>query len=76
MLLLATETATLLESLAILGTGTPLSERTMMGWFGRLAIGAVAGASLAAQAEARITYLEITKTESAFGGQSFGDAGA
>ena len=47
----------------------------MMGWLGRVAIGAVAIASVTAEAEARITHLEITKTEPAFGGQSFGDAG-
>ena len=48
----------------------------MMGWFGRLAIGVAAVASMTAEADARITHLEITKTEPAFGGQSFGDAGA
>ena len=48
----------------------------MMGWFGRLVIGAVVVASLTPQAEARITHLKITKTEPAFDGQSFGDAGA
>ena len=29
-----------------------------------------------AEADARITHIEITKTEPAFGGQSFGDVGA
>ncbi len=48
----------------------------MMGWFGRLAIGAVAVAAVTAEADARITHLEITKAEPAFGGQSFADAGA
>jgi len=47
-----------------------------MGWFGRLAIGAAAVAFMTAEADARITHIEITKTEPAFGGQSFGDAGA
>lgn len=47
-----------------------------MGWFGRLAIGLAAVASMTAEAEARITHLEITKTEAAFGGQSFGETGA
>ena len=48
----------------------------MMGWFGRLAICVAAVASMTAEADARITHLEITKTEPAFGGQSFGNAGA
>jgi hypothetical protein len=48
----------------------------MMGWFGRLAIGVAAVACMTAEADARITHLEITKTEPAFSGQSFGDAGA
>ena len=43
-----------------------------MGWFGRLGIGLAAVASVTAEAEARITHLEITKTEAAFGGQTFG----
>jgi hypothetical protein len=47
-----------------------------MGWFGRLAIGLAAVASMTAEAEARITHLEITTTEAAFGGQSFGETGA
>ena len=47
-----------------------------MGWFGRLAIGLAVVASMTAEAEARITHLEITKTEPAFGGQSFGETGA
>jgi hypothetical protein len=47
-----------------------------MGWIGRFAIGVAAVASLTAEADARITHLEITKTEPAFSGQSFGDAGA
>jgi hypothetical protein len=48
----------------------------MMGRFGRLAIGAAAVAAMTAEADARITHLGITKTEPAFGGQPFGDAGA
>jgi hypothetical protein len=48
----------------------------MMGWSGPLAIGLAAVASMTAEAEARITHLEITKTEAAFGGQSFGETGA
>jgi hypothetical protein len=47
-----------------------------MGWFERLAIGVAAVACMTAEADARITHLEITKTEPAFGGQSFGKAGA
>jgi hypothetical protein len=42
----------------------------MMGWFGRLAIGAAAVDAMTTEADARITHLEITKTEPAFGGQS------
>jgi Alpha/beta hydrolase domain len=45
-------------------------------WFGRLAIGLAGLASMIAQANARITHIEIIKSEPAFGGQSFGDAGA
>ena len=48
----------------------------MTDWFGRLAISALALASVTTRSEARITHLEITKTEPAFDGQSFGDAGA
>jgi hypothetical protein len=47
----------------------------MMGWFGRVAIGIAAIGFMMAEADARITHLEITKTEPAFGGQSFGDVG-
>src|SRR6202042_227578 len=47
-----------------------------MGWFGRLAIGLAAVASMTAETKARITHLEITKTKPAFGGQSFGETGA
>jgi hypothetical protein len=39
----------------------------MMGWIGRVAIGVAAVACMTAEAEARITHLEITKTEPAFG---------
>jgi hypothetical protein len=48
----------------------------MFGWFGRVAIGVAAVGFMTAGADARITHFEITKTEPAFGGQSFGDAGA
>jgi hypothetical protein len=48
----------------------------MIGGFGRAVIGVVAAASMTAEANARITHVEIIKTEPAFGGQSFGDAGA
>ena len=44
-------------------------------WFGRVAIGLAGLASIVANADARITRIEITQTEPAFGGQSFGDAG-
>ena len=47
----------------------------MMGWLGRVAIGVAALAFMMAEADARITHIEITKTEPAFGGRSFGDAG-
>jgi hypothetical protein len=47
----------------------------MTGWLGRVAIGVAALAFMMAEADARITHIEITKTEPAFGGQSFGDAG-
>ena len=47
----------------------------MMGWFGRVAIGIAAIGFMMAEADARITHLEITKTEPAFRGQSFGDVG-
>ena len=47
----------------------------MMGWFGRVAIGIAAIGFMMAEADARITHLEISKTEPAFGGQSFGDVG-
>ncbi len=48
----------------------------MKRWFGRLAIGLAGLASMTAAANARITHIEISKSEPAFGGQSFGDAGA
>jgi hypothetical protein len=48
----------------------------MMGWFGRVAIGIAAIGFMMAEADARITHLEITKTEPAFGGESFGDVGS
>ena len=48
----------------------------MMGWFGRVAIGIAAIGFMMAEADARITHLEITKAEPAFGGESFGDVGS
>ena len=48
----------------------------MRGWFGPLAIRLAGLASMIAEADARITHIEIAKSEPAFGGQSFGDAGA
>ena len=47
----------------------------MTRWFGRFAIGFASLAFMIAAANARITHIEITKSEPAFGGQSFGDAG-
>jgi hypothetical protein len=43
----------------------------MMGWFGRVAIGIAAIGFMMAEADARITHLEITKTEPAFRGESW-----
>ena len=48
----------------------------MIGWLRRVGIGVAALAFMMAEADARITHIEITKTEPAFGGQSFGDTGA
>jgi hypothetical protein len=48
----------------------------MRGWFGRLAIGLAGIASVTGEANARITHIEIIKSEPAFGGQTFGGAGA
>jgi hypothetical protein len=47
----------------------------MTGWFGRAMIASGAFVFTLAEADARITHIEITKTEPAFGGQSFGDVG-
>ena len=47
----------------------------MKGWPGSVAIGVAALAFMMADADARITHIEITKAEPAFGGHSFGDAG-
>src|ERR1700722_11515037 len=55
---------------------TRLWERTMRRWFGSVAIGLAGFASMIVSVQARITHIEIAKTEPAFGGQSFGDAGA
>src|SRR3984957_7260591 len=48
----------------------------MIGWLRRGGIGVPALLSMIAAADARITHIEISKTEPAFGGQSFGDTGA
>jgi Alpha/beta hydrolase domain len=48
----------------------------MIGWLRRVGIGVAALAFMMAEADARITHIEITKSEPAFGGQSFGDTGA
>jgi Alpha/beta hydrolase domain len=48
----------------------------MKRWFGCVVIGMAAVGFMIAEADARITHIEITKTEPAFGGRSFGDAGA
>jgi hypothetical protein len=48
----------------------------MMGWFGRTVIALGVVSFMIAEADARITHIEITKSEPAFGGRSFGDAGA
>lgn len=47
-----------------------------MTWFGRVVVTAAAIGFLVAQADARITHIEITKNEPAFGGHSFGEVGA
>ena len=47
----------------------------MMGWFGRTVIALGVVSFMIAEADARITHIEITKSEPAFGGRSFGDAG-
>ena len=46
-----------------------------MGWFGRTTIALGLVSFMIAEADARITHIEIAKSEPAFGGQSFGDAG-
>jgi Alpha/beta hydrolase domain len=48
----------------------------MMGWFGRTVIALGVVSFMIAEADARITHIEITKSEPAFGGRSFGDTGA
>jgi hypothetical protein len=49
----------------------------MTGLFGRIAIGmAAALVFIVVEADARITHIEITKSEPAFKGRSFGDVGA
>src|ERR1700722_14966694 len=55
---------------------TRLWERTMRRWFGSVAIGLAGFASMIVSVQARITHIEIAKTEPAFGGQFFGGAGA
>jgi hypothetical protein len=47
----------------------------MMSWLARVVIGFTAVGFMIAEADARITHIEIIKTEPAFGGQSFGDVG-
>ncbi len=47
----------------------------MMGWLGRAVIGFSVVGVMMVEADARITRIEITKTEPAFGGQSFGGVG-
>ena len=47
----------------------------MIGWFGRAVIAVGVVGFIVADADARITHIEITKTEPAFRGQSFGDVG-
>ena len=46
-----------------------------MRWFGRPVIALSVVGFMISEADARIARIEITKTEPAFGGQSFGDAG-
>jgi Alpha/beta hydrolase domain len=53
----------------------PYWEKMMTRWFGRFAIGFAGLAFMIAAANARITHIEIIKSEPAFGGQSFGDTG-
>src|SRR5271170_4470921 len=48
----------------------------MMGWFGRTVIALGVVSYMIAEADARITHIEITKSEPAFDGRCFGDAGA
>jgi Alpha/beta hydrolase domain len=48
----------------------------MTSWFGRTVIALGVVSFMIAEADARITHIEITKSEPAFGGRSFGDAGA
>ena len=47
----------------------------MMGWLGRAVMGLGVLGVIMAEADARITRIEIIHTEAAFGGQSFGDVG-
>ena len=47
----------------------------MMGWFGRTVIALGVVSYMIAEADARITHIEITKSEPAFDGRCFGDAG-
>src|SRR5258708_6367402 len=48
----------------------------MKRWFGSVAIGLAGFASMIVSAQARITHIEIARTEPAFGGHSFGEVGA
>ena len=47
----------------------------MIVWFGRAVIAVGVVGFMVANADARITHIEITQTEPAFDGQSFGDVG-
>src|SRR5271156_239536 len=48
----------------------------MKDWFGRTVIALGVVSFMIAEADARITHIEITKSEPAFDGRCFGDAGA
>ena len=48
----------------------------MRGWLKLTVIGGALISAAIGAAEARITRIDIIKTEPAFGGESFGDAGA
>ncbi len=50
-------------------------ERVDMRWFARAVMALSVAGLMISEADARIARIEITKTEPAFGGQSFGDIG-